>query len=159
MKQKIAAILFSILSAIAIIFGLMYCLRGHLMDYHIAYLGKTESELNAFSDRIVPLYLALMKIAGACMIAIGLSSLPIIFKPLKREESWAWLVLLVHFTASLVFMFLVTHYIAGHIQKGDPRPPYILVLIMLGLLVIALALSFPKSFRNYFISLFKRKTN
>jgi hypothetical protein len=143
MKKRIATIIFLILSLIAFGFGLLYVFRENLMGYHIAFLGVNTSELNEFSPRVLQLYLALMRVAGSCMIAIGIGALLITLIPHKNEEPWAWWTLFVLFSASLTPMYFVTHHIARYIPEGQPKPPSILVLIMLGLLLISLVLSCP----------------
>jgi hypothetical protein len=143
MKHKIVRIIFFVLSGIAFAFGCLYSFRGHIMSYHVSFLVVDEAALNSMNSNIVPLFLTLMKVAGAGMMAIGLAAFIITLIPHKKEEAWSWWTLMMLFLASLGPMYFHTRLIAINIPHGMSKPPYQLTLVMLVLLAIGLVLSYP----------------
>ncbi len=143
MERKIAIGLLVFLSLTSIAFGTRYLFTAHLMNYHLAYLRMAEVQLNTVDNRIVSLFLVLIRITGGCMIAVGASGLILTLFPFRLGEPWAWWTLLVLYVIPLVSLLANTYPVAHEITSG-PRPPWWLAGWMLGFLAVALVLSPPK---------------
>jgi hypothetical protein len=143
MKRKIAIGFMVLLSLIGIAFGLRYLITAHLMNYHIAFLRMAEAQLIQVDNRIVLLFLVLIRITGGCMISIGITALIITLTAFRRQEPWAWWSLLSLFSFSLVTLGIITYHVARDITLG-PRPPWWLATGMLVVLAAALFLLPPK---------------
>ncbi len=135
MKKQVPIYVLVFLSLIIIAYGVLYMFRNDIMSYHAAFLGLTDIQLIAFNKHIIPLYLTLIRITGACMIAIGLTSLVIVLGPLRLGHRWAWWSLITLLPLPLLVTFLLSYNIAGTIHTG-PKPPYWLAG---GILVLFLA--------------------
>ncbi len=135
MKEKILVWCIGAVSLFSIGFGAIYLFCSHIMSYHTAFLEMDDATLNAFNPRILLLYLALMKIAGICYIAQGITSLlvAISFWRHKVNEWTLWLITF-SFIITLIVMFLVTFNVAQMIPKGQPQPPWWLTAIFLVIL-------------------------
>ncbi|TSA25638.1 MAG: hypothetical protein D4R67_09675 [Bacteroidetes bacterium] len=135
MMRRLSIYILAILSLIIMFWGLMYLFRIHIMNYHVAYLAMTEEQLNAVDKNIVPLYLTLMKIMGACMLAIGATTLVVTVGPLRRGQPWGWWSLITLLPVPLIVTSYLTYQVASQISNGS-RPPFWLAL---GILVVFLA--------------------
>jgi len=133
--RRISIYVLAFLSLIIIVWGLMYLFRIHIMNYHVAYLAMTEEQLNDLDKNIVPLYLTLMKISGACMLGIGATTLLLTLGPVRHRQSWGWWSLITLLPAPLIVTSFLTYQVASQISTGS-QPPYWLAL---GILVVFLA--------------------
>jgi len=156
-KQKTAEWLFYLLSVVAVAFGAMYLFRGHIMPYHIAYLGMSESEIAAINPRLVALPVALMRVSGGTFIAVGVSAFLITLFSFRKGSVSAWWTLMTLFSISLIPMFFVTVEIAMGVPKGEQQPPWWLTLAMLAILAFALIISFIPS--RYYDKVWKKNKN
>ncbi len=143
-RKKISIYIFYFLSIIAIAYGLMYLFKNDIMSYHYAFLNMDKTQINDFNPHIIKLMLALMKVSGACFVAVGSTALIITAKPFRNGEKWALLCLISLFSLSLIPMFFVTLNIANSIPSGGIKPPWWLTLAMIILLIIATLFSLNK---------------
>ena len=141
-KRRIASVLLYIASMVTVAFGILYLTRNDIMDYHHAFLGMTTGQLDYLNPRLVPLYLALMKIAGGALLSIGVTAFIIVAVPFSKGEKWAWWSLLTLFTIMLSATLYVTITISCQIPAGQPKPPWLLTLMILIAVLLALINSF-----------------
>lgn len=144
LKMGISSSILYLLSAISIVFGLIYLLRTDIMPYHHAFLGMTVEELDQLSPKLMSLYLALMKVSGANSFAIGLASVFLVMFPFRQRKAWSWWCLLLLYLSALVPLFFITFNVASQIPDGQSKPPWVLTLAMIALLGAALGISFYK---------------
>ena len=146
MARRISLYVIAFLSLVIMCRGLMYLIRIHIMNYHIAYLGMTEDQLSAVDQKIVPLYLTLMKITCACMLAIGATSLVITWSQLRNGTPWGWWSLITLLPFPLVITTVLTYHVASEISLG-PRPPYWLAAGILILFLGVIGFCYPRKDR------------
>jgi hypothetical protein len=139
MKKRILLAILSLISLMIIAYGSMYLFRQHIMGYHLAFLGMSEEKLTEFDSEIIPLCLALIRITGSCMVAIGAASLFIVLGPLRSGQRWASWLLMILLIFPLVITSVVTYNIASTISSG-PRPPYWLAMGLLVVILIVIGL-------------------
>ena len=87
-KQRISIYIFYFLSIIAIAYGLMYLFKNDIMSYNYAFLKMDKTQITNFNPRIIKLMLVLMKVSGACFVAVGSTALIITARFLKKGERW-----------------------------------------------------------------------
>jgi hypothetical protein len=143
MKNKIPIYLLAILSLVIIAYGILYLFRNDIMNYHFPYLRMSEEQLSRFNQHIIPLYLTLIWISGSCMIAIGLTSFLIVIGPLRKEEGWAWWLLITLLPLPLIVTTLASYHIAATIPSG-PKPPYWLGGLILALFLLVIGFCYPR---------------
>lgn len=143
MIRRLSIYVIAFLSLIVIAWGLLYLFRIHLMNYHVAYLNMTEAQLAEVDRNIVPLYLTLMKITGACMLGIGMTTLLITMGPLRRGQPWGWWGLITLLPVPLAMTSLFTFQVASRIAIG-PRPPYWLAMGILVVFLAAIGFCYPR---------------
>ena len=143
MKRRFSIYILAILSVIIMAWGLLYLFRIHIMNYHVAYLAMTEKQLNEVDQHIVPLYLTLMKITGACMLGIGATTLVITLGPLRHRQRWGWWSLITLLPVPLIITSVLTYQVAVQIPSG-PTPPYWLAMGILVVFVATVGFCYPR---------------
>ncbi len=143
MMRRLSIYVLAFLSLIIMAWGLMYLFRIHIMNYHVSYLAMTEEQLNLVDKNIVPLYLTLMKITGACMLGIGATTLIITLGPLRLRQPWGWWSLITLLPVPLIVTSLLTYEVANQIPSG-PRPPYWLAFGILVVFLATIGFCFPR---------------
>jgi len=141
--RRLSIYVLAFLSLIIMAWGLMYLFRIHIMNYHVSYLAMTEEQLNLVDKNIVPLYLTLMKITGACMLGIGATTLIITLGPLRLRQPWGWWSLITLLPVPLIVTSLLTYEVANQIPSG-PRPPYWLAFGILVVFLATIGFCFPR---------------
>ncbi len=145
MKNKsikiVSSVLFYLVVAGGLIFGVMYLFRSDIMPYHYSFLDLSKEALDDFSPRIIELMVVLMKVGGANFLAICAASVFIVAVPFRNNKTWAKWALLFVFSISLVPLFFITWFVASHVPQGEPAPPWYLTLILQAMVIVAFALS------------------
>ncbi len=140
--KKISVWLYYVNAIIAIGFGALYFFKNNMMDYHYAFMEMDAAQINDFNSRILILMEALKKIVGAGLIGIGIGAFTITHFALRDQDNkganvLAFLTLMIPNTTLL----LISHYVAGQITSG-PKPPWMLSVLALVLIIIAFILYF-----------------
>jgi hypothetical protein len=143
MKKQIALYILGFVSLVITGYGTLYILRDDIMNYHKAFLGMTSDQLMLLNQHIIPLYVTLIRIAGAYMIAIGLTSFLLVTGPLRQGRRWAWWGLWTLLPIPLGTTTFYTYQIAGTIAFG-PRPPYWLAAGLFFLFIVSIGFCFPR---------------
>ncbi len=98
--MRIAAIsLYVVTSIVSITMGAIYLLAPEFMPYHADALGRGWQDLQE-SERV--LFGALLDVAGAGWIALGVAVIVLAILPVRRGETWARL--LVPFLLALFYV-------------------------------------------------------
>ena len=145
---KFTTIIIYIVSVIAITFGGVYLFKSDIMPYHYAFLELNYNELVNLNNKLIPLFLALMKVSGATFISVGIAGIINTRILYINKSKRAWWSLLLMFVLSLVPMLYVTLNIANAIKDGEPNPPWYLTLIMLIMLLSALIMTYKYVFNK-----------
>ncbi len=115
-RTAIAAGLYAINTVVSLILGLIYLGRREFMPYHADALGV---EWAAVGAELQVLLVALMDVAGAGWIALGIASAVLIAIPMRRGERWAGFLL-----PSLMLIFYVPTLMATlAVLDGTPATP------------------------------------
>lgn len=83
MKSRIADALYGIIAFVSLTLGSIYLLRDSFLPYHAEALQQQWSELDTSLQVLI---LALMDVAGAGWIALGLVVLALILGPFRAEQ-------------------------------------------------------------------------
>lgn len=116
LRRKVAATFYGINSLVSLILGSTYLLRGSFMPYHADALGRPWAEVEPALQTLLK---ALMEVAGAGWIGIGVATLVLVAVPMRRGERWGRLLIPVLFLIFYVPTLLAT--IA--VLNGTPATP------------------------------------
>lgn len=90
LRRKIAAASYIINSIVSLILGSTYLLRSSFMPYHADALQRSWSEVEPALQTLLS---ALMDVAGAGWIGIGVATLVLVAIPMRRGEQWGRLLI------------------------------------------------------------------
>ena len=85
LRRKVAAALYVINSLVSVGLGATYLFRGSFMPYHADALGRSWAEVEPALQTLLG---ALMDVAGAGWIGIGVATLVLVAVPMRRGERW-----------------------------------------------------------------------
>ncbi|PCH97667.1 MAG: hypothetical protein COB83_01740 [Gammaproteobacteria bacterium] len=118
--------------------GLVYALRDSYMSYHAA---ATNYDWQELKPGMQMLFRAMLNGAGSLMLLIALILILLLFIPFRASERWSfWAIPLIGISAILiplraaVLIDLNTH----------ANPPWLWLLLVIGLFLSGLALSYKK---------------
>lgn len=133
-RVRVSSVLLVLVAAIAVIFGIVYCLASEPMPYHLAFIGMSFEEIQDVSPRLAAFLLSLMKSFGASLVAIGVLAFGITLFSFRRAERWAWLALFPAVSIVLADLLRASFFI------GAPVRWLILVLTLLFLIAMRVPL-------------------
>ena len=84
LRSKLAAILYARIVSIGL--GAVYLFRESFMPYHAEALSRSWIELEPTLQALIG---ALMNVAGAGWVALGVATLVLVALPVRRGEQWA----------------------------------------------------------------------
>ncbi len=116
LRRKVAATCYVINSVVSLVLGSTYLLRGSFMPYHADALGRSWSEVEPALQTLLG---ALMDVAGAGWVGIGVATLALVAVPMRRGERWGRLLI-----PALFFLFYVPTLLATlAVLNGTPATP------------------------------------
>lgn len=89
-RRTVAATCYGINSLVSLILGSTYLLRGSFMPYHADALQRSWTEVEPALQTLLG---ALMDVAGAGWIGIGVATLVLVAIPMRRGERWSRLLI------------------------------------------------------------------
>lgn len=117
-RRVAAALGYGVTAVISLVLGSVYLVRGSFMPHHADALGLAWSEVE---PTLQTLLLALLDVAGAGWIALGLAVLALTLGPMRGGERWSrWLIpalLLVFYVPTLLATLRV-------LQTTPASPPW-----------------------------------
>ena len=129
MSKKLKLVGFLVLaslSAYTVLFGLLYATRVEMMPHHDAVL---PDEITA---QVLPLYFALMRLAGAAITVLGLICLYVVFGPMRAGRKGAASVVAV----CLVSLFAATAATAARLEAVSGTPTHWQIMAALAAMAI-----------------------
>ncbi len=130
-RLKIASILLYLVSALAILVGIVYLGSSRIMPYHERYLGMTHEQL---APKVGALLLILIKGAGVASLSSGITLALLVKGPFNKGDIWAWWIILALTLLSLVPVMLLS------ISMGL-YTPWWLAAIMIIMVIVAMITS------------------
>jgi hypothetical protein len=116
LRRKVAATFYVINSLVSVGLGSTYLLRGSFMPYHADALGQSWAEVDPALQTLLG---ALMDVAGAGWIGIGVATLVLVAVPMRRGERWGRLLI-----PALFLIFYVPTLLATlAVLNGTPATP------------------------------------
>jgi len=116
LRRKVAATFYVINSLVSLILGSTYLFRGSFMPYHADALGQSWAETGPALQTLLG---ALMDVAGAGWIGIGVATLVLVAVPMRRGERWGRLLI-----PALFLIFYVPTLLATlAVLNGTPATP------------------------------------
>lgn len=116
LRRKVAATFYLINSLVSVGLGSTYLLRGSFMPYHADALGQSWAEVDPALQTLLG---ALMDVAGAGWIGIGVATLVLVAVPMRRGERWGRLLI-----PALFLIFYVPTLLATlAVLNGTPATP------------------------------------
>lgn len=86
LRRRTAALFYAINALVSLALGVLYLSRDRFMPYHEGALGQPW---DAIEPALQTLLLALMDVAGAGWIALGVAVLMLTIFPFRRGETWS----------------------------------------------------------------------
>jgi len=86
LRARVVVVLYAVNAVISIALGAMYLFRQTFMPYHEAALGRPWSKLDVELQSLLG---ALMDVAGAGWMALGIAIIVLVAIPVRRGERWA----------------------------------------------------------------------
>jgi hypothetical protein len=116
LRRKIAATFYIINSVVSVCLGSLYLFRGSFMPYHADALGRRWADVEPALQTLLG---ALMDVAGAGWVGIGVATLVLVAIPMRRGEQWGRLLI-----PTLFFIFYVpTLWATLAVMNGTPATP------------------------------------
>lgn len=116
LRRKVAATFYSINALVSLLLGSTYLFRGSFMPYHADALGRSWTEVEPALQTLLS---ALMDVAGAGWIGIGVATLVLVAVPMRRGERWGRLLI-----PTLFLIFYVPTLLATlAVMNGTPATP------------------------------------
>lgn len=116
LRRKIAATFYIINSVVSVCLGSLYLFRGSFMPYHADALGRRWADVEPALQTLLG---ALMNVAGAGWVGIGVATLVLVAIPMRRGEQWGRLLI-----PALFFIFYVpTLWATLAVMNGTPATP------------------------------------
>lgn len=138
---NIAIIIILINSVLLIITGAIYAILGTFMPYHVEYTGLTESEVAAYSPKLMFLISVFIRLFGVNVMITGISGIYITVYGIRKKEKWAWTGYLIAFTIYIIPNLILTLLVTGFLGM-----PFLSNLIGGIFTIIALYLSYKEIF-------------
>jgi len=118
LRRKIAAVFYAMNALISMGLGSTYLLRGSFMPYHADALGRPWAEVEPALQTLLG---ALMDVAGAGWIGIGVATLVLVAVPMRRGERWGRLLIPTLFLIFYVPTLLATLVV---MEETPATPPW-----------------------------------
>jgi hypothetical protein len=118
LRRKVAATFYVINSLVSVGLGSTYLLRGSFMPYHADALGQSWAEVDPALQTLLG---ALMDVAGAGWIGIGVATLVLVAVPMRRGERWGRLLIPALFLIFYVPTLLAT---LAVLNETPATPPW-----------------------------------
>jgi len=116
LRRKVAATFYVINSLVSVGLGGTYLFRGAFMPYHAEALGRRWAEVEPALQTLLK---ALMDVAGAGWVGIGVATLVLVAVPMRRGEQWSRLLI-----PTLFLIFYVPTLLATlAVLQGTPATP------------------------------------
>ncbi len=116
-RKNIASIVYGVTAVVSLILGSIYFFSSQFMPYHADAISTNWAELNT---QYQTLLLALMDVAGAGWIALGLALLTLIAIPFRKNEPWAGYVIPLFILVFYVPTLLATLNVLNHTPATPP---------------------------------------
>lgn len=128
--KRLVFALYAALGAISMILGGIYIASPEFMHYHAIAIGR---EWSALTDREQVLFSALLDVAGAGWLTLGIAVIALAAVPIRRGERWAR-----YLAPMLLAIFYVPTLLAtlSVLTKTPATPPWwgnVIVLVATGL--------------------------
>lgn len=104
-KLKVASVMLYVVSAGALFWGLVYLFTPTIMPYHERFLGMAHEQLE---PKVALLFLALIRVAGAAFLSIGIALVMLVTGPFSRGDKWTWWIILVMALLTLIPLLFIT---------------------------------------------------
>jgi hypothetical protein len=117
LRRKIAATFYVVNALVSIALGGLYLFRGSFMPYHAEALGQRWADLEPALQTLLK---ALMEVAGAGWIGIGVATLVLVAVPMRRGETWGRLLIPTLFLIFYVPTLLATLAVLNQTPAAPP---------------------------------------
>ena len=134
--KKTSIILYYLSALTALAFGCLYFFKPNLMDYHYAFIKPNISKELLATDypRVLELMEAFKKIIGACLIGLSIASGILTYFYSKNFNFLGNIGLMVSLLIPNATLLAISYHVAHSIPEGEPRPPWMLSVLVLGLI-------------------------
>ncbi|WAT18812.1 hypothetical protein OZN62_04380 [Aurantiacibacter sp. MUD11] len=130
-------LLYSVVGIVSVAMGSLYILTPRFMPYHAVAIGRDWTVLSG-EEQV--LYLALLDVAGAGWVALGVAVLWLVMVPIRRGEQWARFMV----PCLLLIFYLPTLLATISVLDNTPAsPPWWGNVIALAVTVIAFVVDRP----------------
>lgn len=116
LRRKIGATFYVINSLVSLVLGSTYLFRDSFMPYHADALQRSWGDVDPALQTLLG---ALMDVAGAGWIGIGVATLALIAVPLRRGERWGRLLI----PALFLIFYVPTLLATVAVMNGTPATP------------------------------------
>ncbi|MFW9937826.1 MAG: hypothetical protein ACFFD5_09260 [Candidatus Thorarchaeota archaeon] len=146
MEQKklfnIGTILILATIIVLLIYGILYVATGSpAITGALAYIGKTEAEINAFDPDIMIMFSYELRIVGIVYMNLGIAYVFIINFGFRKKEKWAWIAALIPFAGFGIPITLISISVFGI------DIDIVILIIVLIIQLIGLILTYKSFFR------------
>lgn len=116
LRRKVAAACYGVNALVSVVLGGTYLVRGSFMPYHADALGRPWAEVEPALQVLLG---ALMDVAGAGWIGIGVATLALVAVPMRRGERWGRLLI----PALFLIFYVPTLLATVAVMNATPATP------------------------------------
>ncbi len=134
-KKKFSIGILTLVCAIILLFAFEIFLMansGNLMPVMEQNIGKTSAQINEYSPSLLSVFFTSIKAVSALMLSLSLGILILVYGPFRKSRKWASIVIY-----AMLFVWLIPAFFIYYVQ---PNSPWLLWLVLLGLVLISLIL-------------------
>lgn len=134
-KKKISIGILTLVCGVLLLFaGEIFSMAssGNLMPVMEQNIGKTSAELREYSPALLSVFFTSIKAVSALLLSLCVGSLILIYGPFRKNRKWASIVLF-----PMLFVWLIPAILIYYVQ---PNAPWLLWVVLLGLVLISLIL-------------------
>ena len=112
-RLNVAIVLLLIVSLSGLIGSLIYTILGTFMPYHVAFTGKTESNVSGYDSELMILISVFIRLMGFYGISIAVANLFVLFFGFREREKWAWFYTLIIGCIMYGAILIITYTVLG----------------------------------------------
>ncbi len=135
-KRKIAIGILTIVCAVMLVFAFevfTMANSGKLMPLMEENIGKTTSEINNYSSKLLQFIFTPIKVVSALIFSLTIGLLLLLYGPFKKNQKWATIAIFIPVITWLI--------LAVWIYSSQSSAPWQIWFILLILVLIALAIT------------------
>ncbi len=134
-KKKFSIGILTLVCAVLLLFAFeifLMATSGNLMPVMEQNIGKSSAQIHEYSPALLSVLFTSIKAVSALLLSLSVGILILVYGPFRKSRKWASIVIF-----AMLFVWLIPAFFIYYVQ---PDSPWMLWLVILGLVLISLIL-------------------